>query len=63
MAVCVTVWEDCSGNLRVCRPTLLLYTLILVMWTSWDRKYRPHMRLRARKKQIIRYNETSTIVY
>ena len=24
MAVFVTVWEDFSGNLRVCRPTLLV---------------------------------------
>ena len=31
IAVFVTVWEDCNGNLRVCRPTQLLFTPILVM--------------------------------
>ena len=26
------------------------------MWTSWDRNYRLHARLRGRDEQMIRYN-------
>ena len=53
----VTVWEDCSGQLGVCRPTPLLDILILIIWTGWGRNYRPHARLRGRFRIMQQYNE------
>jgi hypothetical protein len=58
----VTVQEGRGGHLRVCRPILYLYIPSWAVWTSWDRNYRPHARLRSHNKQMIVYIEKSQTV-
>ena len=58
----VTVQEGRGGQLRVCRPLLYLYIPSWAVWTSWDRNYRPHARLRSHNNQMIVYIEKSQTV-
>ena len=58
----VTVQEGRGGHLRVCRPILYLYIPSWAVWTSWDRNYRPHARLRSHNNQMIVYIEKSQTV-
>ena len=59
----VTVQVGRGGHLRVCRPILYLYIPSWAVWTSWDRNYRPHARLRGRFRLMNGYNELSDSVY
>ena len=59
----VTVQEGRGGHLRVCRPVLYLFIPSWAVWTSWDRNYRPHARLRSHNNQMIVFIEKSQTVY